>query len=195
MSDYSALDYDTRLEIGKQMEGWVKSELQTYDIKISEATAQEDMYEKIDGHYEGQPVQIKTRETGRDILYELVLEHDRKKSIKEHLKKRSTQGRDYKGSKVKHYFVLNENKTQIYHITAQAIRDAVLAAVAELDLYPEYNGCLHRAYKASNGVDLRPTQDHRSKTLKVVAFIPPQSVALAVYRTRPEQAPQHSQNK
>lgn len=70
-------DYHQRIQQGKQIEFKIITALRKNGINIADATSREDMFDKIDGWIinklgERQSVQIKYRENGNDIIFELV---------------------------------------------------------------------------------------------------------------------------
>jgi hypothetical protein len=71
----SSKTYETRVHYGKQVEKCIIEQLRLHDYKIVEASEREDMFDKIDGYILNQesicPLQIKYRQTGDDILFEI----------------------------------------------------------------------------------------------------------------------------
>jgi hypothetical protein len=75
--NWVALDKNKSLAQGRdKAETWIKGQLSQHGVAITGAGQNEDKYMKIDGYWNGQPVQIKTRTikpNGRDdIAYELL---------------------------------------------------------------------------------------------------------------------------
>lgn len=185
--DFSHLSKEDRLKQGKdQGEKFIRNELLKHGVRIftvesGSAANKLDMFDKIDGYLDGQlsePVQIKLRKTGRggdDIAYELVLGYDSRYPVMQQLENPRNQGRDYKGASVKHYFVMNQSETQIYHIPAAMLKQAAMKAIQEA------GGTVQSAFRSSSGVELRPTRDNNSGTPKLMAFIPAESVASQAY--------------
>ena len=60
-----------RVAAGKKMELRIIDSMNAAGFMVTAATAQEDLYQKIDGWLDGQSIQIKYRETGDDILFEV----------------------------------------------------------------------------------------------------------------------------
>jgi hypothetical protein len=134
---------------------------------------------KIDAFLNGnpnEPAQIKMRDTvkdGRnDITYEICLDHNDFKPLLPQVSDPRTMGRDWKGNRVKHYYVLNQKQTEIYYAPASAIKEAVQDALDELEGDYEYQGRLRRKFPARNGVELMPTADNKTQRYKVVAYVP-----------------------
>ena len=182
--DFSHLSKQDRLKQGKDIgEKFIINELLKHGVRIVAIAGKSniDMKWKIDGYLNGnpnEPVQIKLRKTGRggdDIAYELILGFDPRIPVFEQLKDSRRQGRDYKGVGVKHYFVLNQSETEIYHIPAEALKNAALAAVQES------GGIINKPFRSSSGVELRPTTDNDNGNSKLMAFIPAQMVAKESY--------------
>jgi len=74
-------NYDSRIADGKAVEKKIISALRSNGIKVEDPTAHEDMHDKIDGWFvykDGtrHSVQIKFRESGDDILFEIIKNWD-----------------------------------------------------------------------------------------------------------------------
>ena len=77
-------NYDDRIRAGKGLEANVLNNLRNMGYKIKDPTAQQDKFDKIDGWWVGKggkeyPLQVKVRETGDDVLFELMSDLDRNK--------------------------------------------------------------------------------------------------------------------
>lgn len=185
--DYSHLSLNDRLAIGKDSgETFIRNQLAKYGVNITPAGAKADRHLKIDGYLNNEPVQIKLRRTSRDdrndIAFEVVRNHDTTSKLLTQLQNPQQQGRDYKGA-VMHYFVMNPAETEIYHVAAPKLKDAVNQAISELGR-SYLNGILARPFKSSNGVELRPTRDNDPASFtptKVMAFVPVQNVITKSY--------------
>jgi hypothetical protein len=74
-------NYGDRISAGKETEAKILNALRRMGQQISDPTPEEDKYKKIDGWWDlkgtKRPVQVKFRETGDDILFELVKDIDR----------------------------------------------------------------------------------------------------------------------
>jgi hypothetical protein len=164
------MDFRTRVERGKGVEDRIKEALAANGIKVTGATSGQDMYDKIDGFIDGKAIQIKYRDSGDDILYELVKPHDQTLSLQHNIK--FNPGRDYRGKAV--YYVVMTRDGKIYIIPVQHIKGALMQAASEFGNEP-----LSRPFRSSNGIEFRPLVDPRDKTrdgrplTKVNAFIPP----------------------
>lgn len=157
---------------------------------------------KIDGYLNGEAVQIKLRRSGRDdrndIAYEVVRNHDNRRPLRDQLQDPHQQGRDYKGTAVKHYFVMNREETAVYHVPAAALKKAVEITLDELEAY--HDGFLQRPFTCgTNGTQLRPTIDRDPESFtpnKVMAFIPVDAVGgkpLDITDKTPDKAPERPQ--
>lgn len=185
--DFSHMGIEDRLKQGRDIgEKFIKDELLKHGVNIVTVGQQQnqDKYLKIDGYLNGQPsepVQLKLRKTSRggdDIAYELVLDYDPWTPVMEQLKNPRNQGRDYKGATVKHYFVLNQGETEIYHVPAASLKQAALGAVqeAQMDVVDK-----DHPFRSSMGVELRATTDNSTGISKLMAFIPAERVAKERY--------------
>jgi hypothetical protein len=185
--DFSNLPINDRLIQGRDIgEKFIIEKLAQHGIEISPAADYNtDVKLKIDGYLGGntrEPVQIKLRRSfkaGRnDIAYEVLRNHNYEKFLTEQLENYHQQGRDYRGTKVEHYFVLNQTETEIYYVPAFKLKNAVVEAIEQLNS-SYLRGKLTKPFKAKNGIDLRPTKDPDPKSFtpnKVMAFIPVESV-------------------
>lgn len=195
----TAMDYQTRVARGKGVEEKIKQALKDQhgidirDSKVGEERTldrriTDDVDEGIDGYWNGRDsVQIKYRDTGKDILFELIKPHRPEMPIvskgEETPLGGQSPGRDYL-SKANYYLVLLPNAMRtaytVLKVKTKWVKNLIMAATQELTeprnmgKYP--NGVLYKPYVASNGVTLNPTVDHRTGTPKVVAFVPIQSL-------------------
>jgi hypothetical protein len=188
--DFSNLSIADRMAQGRDIgEPFIIQSLQKHGINITPAKDYHtDAKLKIDGYLNGkEPVQIKLRRSsmqGRnDIAFEVLRNHDDKLSLSEQLKDINKQGRDYRGTTVQHYFVLNQNETEIYHMSAKRLKDGVIYAIRELNM-SNLSGKLTRPFTSSLKIELRPTRDPDPSSFtpfKVMAFIPVESVVETKY--------------
>lgn len=75
-------NYDQRIEAGKRVEKNILDSLRALGYKIQDPTSHEDKYDKIDGWWIDKkdnkyPLQIKFRESGDDIIFEMMKDADR----------------------------------------------------------------------------------------------------------------------
>lgn len=197
--DFTNQSLQDRMAQGRDIgEPFIKRQLAMHGLVITGVPARMDKTQKIDGMLKGEPVQIKLRRSGmagrNDISYEVCRNHDDTRPLSEQLKDIHQQGRDYKGQ-VKHYFVMNQAETEIYHVPAAMIKASVDKAIAELD---SKGGRLTRPLTASDGTELRPTRDKDAESFtpfKVMAFIPVNNVILKSYPIQPDTAPSMTAGK
>lgn len=189
--DFTTLSQQERMAQGRDIgEPFIRKCLQKHGVYIEPSRGyDQDARQKIDGFLDGdksEPVQIKLRRTtvqGRnDVAYEVAIKQDRRFPVRSQMQGNQI-GRDYKGSKVKHYFVLNKDETQIYYFNAASLKKAVDVALDELEM--ERGGILQRPFtSATNGTQLRPTKDEGLNAyagFKVMAFIPVESAVVKAY--------------
>jgi hypothetical protein len=185
--DFSSMSLQQRMVQGRDIgESFIRNQLAQHGIEIKPAKDyHQDAKLKIDGFWNGEPVQIKLRRSGRndsnDIAYEVVRNHNNKSSLSKQLENEHQQGRDWKGQ-VQHYFVMNRDETEIYHVSAKSLKNSISQAIQEMT--SRTGGVLKSAFKSTNGVDLRPTKDPDPNSFtpfKVMAFVPVESVVDRVY--------------
>lgn len=180
-NNYSSDPVNERIKKALPEQQFVIDKLkELHGIEIMPSTPEEDKNLKIDGWLNDEPVQIKVRKTTyqkrNDILYEVLRRHDREKDVDLQLQDSSRVGRDYLGEVV-HYFIMNQEETMIYHAYADELRKNVNQALSELGSPKIFTTILD----ASNGTQLRPTLDPRSKLGKILAFIPIDKIAHKIY--------------
>lgn len=132
------LSRDERFAQGRdKAEPFVKSQLALYGINITgQPSFHEDAVLKIDGYWDGSPVQIKIRtskNSGRnDIAYELIKNYSFDMPVKEQLKDPYRAGRDF-GCKAEHYFMMDQEAKFIYHIPSRHLKSVIQILVNYLD--------------------------------------------------------------
>lgn len=153
---------DARVGYGKGIEKQIFDSLVACGLKLREPTQAEDMYDKIDGWWDTgtgeKPIQIKYRDTGTDILFEVMKDFHR-----------GTPGRDMVG-KAEFYAVLTRGHIVLVRVAeAKAIiQQAVEAANREgFDDRGNYR------YRVRGGmVFLRVRPDPASRQEKLMAYLP-----------------------
>jgi hypothetical protein len=190
--DFSHLPQQ-RMAQGKAIgEKFIIGELYKHGVKITpNLSPKADRNLKVDGYLNNnlrEPVQIKLRKSGlddrNDMAFEVCRNHRLGVPLRTQLFDPRQQGRDFKGSMVKHYFVMNAAETEIYYVPSQALRDAVNQAIEELDASPT-QGALQGQFTSSMGVDMRQTRDNDPQSFtpfKVMAFVPIEAVATNTYK-------------
>ncbi len=190
--DYSHLPMNERLEIGANYyQKKIVHELEKQNVHIVLASDYHtDAILKIDGYLNGDtnlPVQIKHRRTSQknrnDLAFEVCRNHKFNQKIINQLKNEYQKGRDYKGSSVVYYFLLNKDETCIHQICSDLIRKNIHETIEEHESSNQ-NGYLSKKYLAKNGTELIATKDNDSKSFtprKVMAFIPVEGISVKTY--------------
>jgi hypothetical protein len=160
-------NYNARVDYGKGVEDEIFQHLRTNGMNLSKPRANQDKFDKIDAWWNqgkhSHPVQIKYRDTGDDILFEVYKDYQRK-----------VPGRDMI-SRAKYYAVRN----QAGEVNVFAVED-IKTIVNQM-----LNGLQHQGWSFRKDyvmnlpggrgmLKLRP--DPASGVEKVVAFIPPASL-------------------
>jgi hypothetical protein len=149
---------DQRVQYGKGIEKQIFDSLVACGLKLRPASEQEDMYDKIDGWWNTgtgeQPIQIKYRDTGNDILFEVLKDYDR-----------GIPGRDMIGKAV-YYAVLINGQISIVQVAEakQLIQQAVKMG--------QQRGLETGDFVMSNGLTLKVRPDPRSGQNKLMAYVP-----------------------
>lgn len=138
-----------RVKEGKKMEQQIIDSMKAHGFAVTNATAQEDQYQKIDGWLDGQSLQIKYRETGNDILFEVY--KDWTKGI---------EGRDLCG-KADLYACVNRRGQGVIVRTTE-IKDLIKAALPTVR---------DKGFYKAAGLDIKLRPDAYHGQLKCVAFI------------------------
>lgn len=151
--------YDQRVQYGKGIEKQIFDTLVSCGMQLREPTSQEDMYDKIDGWWntgtKEEPIQIKYRDTGADILFEVMKDYHR-----------HVPGRDMIG-KAAYYAVMTGGNIVVVEVeqAKKMIREAVRQA--------EGGGFNPRGdYQTTEGLSLKLRPDPRSGQTKLMAYIP-----------------------
>lgn len=153
-------DIGQRVQYGKSIEKQIFDNLVQCGMKLREPSVQEDKYQKIDGWWETpsgeKPIQIKYRDTGDDILFEVLLDYDR-----------GIPGRDMVGKAV-YYAVLTRTGGNIVMVSVAEAKSLIQAAQDAAD----QEGFDDRGNFRYNGVMLRIRPDPRTGQDKLMAYIP-----------------------
>ncbi len=157
------LAYQDRVQMGKVVEKEILDVLRKHGMVIEEPTAAEDMQDKIDGWLikDGQriPIQVKFREGGDDIIFEIVKDIDRR-----------TIGRDM-ASKAELYAVMNTaNMIRLFAVAelkkmAVTVRDFILGELG--------NGSVKTEWGSKTACQVKLTVDKRHGNRKLMAFFNP----------------------
>ncbi len=152
----NTLPMSQRVQRGKKMEERIIDAMRAAGISVQLATAQEDQYQKIDGWLDGKGLQIKYRETGDDILFEVY---------KDWLK--GIEGRDLIGQ-ADLYACVNRAGQGVIVPTAE-IKSLVQAALPTVRA---------QGYYKEGGLDIKLRKDAYHGQLKCVAFIDWQALTI-----------------
>ena len=151
--------FDQRVQYGKSVEQQIFNSLVKCGLKLREPSNKEDMYDKIDGWwttpYGEVPIQIKYRDTGDDILFEVMKDYEK-----------NVPGRDMIGKAV-FYAVLNRNKT----IVMVSVSEAKQLIKKARDL-AEIQGFDNLGNFAWGNVMLKLRPDPATGQTKMMAYIP-----------------------
>lgn len=154
----NAESYEDRVALGKAKEQEAIELLRSKGVVIEAPTAREDMYDKIDGWIvkDGTrlPVQVKVREGGDDIIFEIIKDIDR-----------NLDGRD-SVSKAHYYLVVDRRGTARLFLTAPIKKMAsglrqVASIIASKD---RWQGI---------GWEMKITIDKRHGNRKLMAYLKP----------------------
>jgi len=160
-------DYSTRISAGKSIESKIIQSLRDRGIDIALPSKQEDMYDKIDGWItkdgKKHSVQIKYREGGDDIIFEILKDMDR-----------NVLGRDME-SKAEYYIVVDRQgngkmySTKLIKALAQKMLDFVEKSLklnrSKTDW--KFNGGWNNSW------ELKITIDNAHGQRKLMAFMNP----------------------
>lgn len=153
-------DYGLRVETGKLVEQKILTALRYAGMKIADPTSEEDTQDKVDGWIIDETgrhsLQIKYRETGDDILFEVMRDLDR-----------NIPGRD-SVSKAEYYLVVDRSGTGRLFLTApiKELARQMITIAGELlnTTKTEWHGI---------GWQLRITIDRANGSRKLMAFFNP----------------------
>ena len=157
-------DYSQRIDAGKKVESKILDALRKLGHSIDNPTADQDKWEKIDGWWHGTkgglfPIQVKFRETGDDILFELIKDIDKK-----------IQGRDII-SKAVVYLVTDRSGTTRMILTKPIKEKAAeLLKIAEKDMANDP----YKTFWRGDKWEMRMQVDHAHGQRKLVAYFKPE---------------------
>lgn len=158
-------NYKDRVEQGKAGEKEILDVLRKAGIEIADATPSQDIYDKVDGwmNLNGTrvAVQVKFRESGDDVLFEIVKDIDK-----------GIMGRDMR-CKADYYLVKNTNGTIRMFLVAElkskakAIQDFVLGDLKKNPSKDSWGG---------NNVEVKIRVDKASGQRKLMAYFNPKKL-------------------
>jgi len=173
--DIAKLNPSTRVAYGKKIEERIRQALRDIGkLNVEDPDNHSDVFMKIDGwlvsrevylnNHIKEPIQIKYRESGDDILYEI---------FKDWESAPCKIGRDF-GGKATYYVVLNRAKTEIVisdvDIIKTRVRDA-LKVIGKQNLFNK-RGIVYK----NDLLEIRTTIDPHDKIVKLMGFIPFNSI-------------------
>jgi len=153
-------DIDQRVQYGKSIEKQIFDSLVQCGMKLREPSTQEDKYDKVDGWWDTpsgeKPIQIKYRDTGDDILFEVMKDY-----------RRGVPGRDMVG-KAEFYAVLSRVGGKIVLVSVAEAKKLI----EEMRAGAEDEGFDQRGNYRMGAATLRVRPDPRSQQDKLMAYIP-----------------------
>jgi hypothetical protein len=205
--NFRGLSRDESLALGRdKAEPFVKAQLALYGINITGPTSfHEDAVLKIDGYWEGAPVQIKIRtskknenqSTRNDIAYELIKNYSYDMLVSQQLKDPYRAGKDF-SCKAEYYFMMNQAKTFIYQIPGIHLKSTTRILVEHLDhlwttrrrVAKPLQSIMAPVKGFTQLVDIKCVEDrdvnlYRGRSgFKLIAYIPVESIASNAYPVR-----------
>lgn len=158
------LPSDVRLQGGRGVEHKILDQLRQKGIKIEPPSSREDVIDKIDGWWIGRDgnkkfgLQVKFRQSGDDILFELIRDIDRKQL-----------GRDMKGSAQLYLVADRSGHTRLY--TTKPIKEK---AQELIDTFQhEFGADPFRTKWYGNGWEMKVQVDRAEGHRKLVAYFSP----------------------
>jgi hypothetical protein len=172
-------DIQDRVKAGRSIEKQVLEVIEKIVVKsgyvVTPPTIRQDKHDKIDGVISrdgiSHSIQIKFRQTGEDILVEVI-----RPFTYEKVKAKVFDGRDMIG-KADWYAVLHHSGRKIYWINASVLKRFIEKAIDNFAKELE-NGIKldHR----EDGIELKIVNDPRDGIMKLMAFVTPEKVSKAV---------------
>lgn len=163
MNDTAAItDYHQRVAAGKLVEHQIVTELRKQGINLTDPTSHEDMSDKIDGwivEKDGSrhSVQIKYREGGDDIIFEIIKDIDR-----------NIPGRDME-SKAEFYLVVNRvGEGRLFEV-----KDIKDLAQKLLKYFESIKDTTLKDEWYNTGWELKVRRDRAHGNRKLMAFMSP----------------------
>lgn len=159
----NAMDYQGRVEAGKAVEKEILDVLRKAGMEIAEPTADEDMKDKIDGWMvwlgERVPIQVKFREGGDDVIFEIIKDVDK-----------NVPGRDMVSKAVLYVVMDTANMIRLFAVEeikrmAVLVRDHVLG---ELRQFPNKTN-----WGSHTACNVKITVDKRHGNRKMMAYFNP----------------------
>lgn len=165
-------DYSKRIEAGKRVEHKIINSLRQMGYKIEDPTSREDMTDKIDGWWIDKkgnryPLQIKFRQSGDDIIFELIQDV-----------RLNNEGRDMKSKAVLYLVADTHGKTRMFLTApikqkAKEVLDVIQKELKQSPFQLDFRG---------HGWEAKMQYDKAHGQKKLVAYFSPDLFdALAVW--------------
>jgi hypothetical protein len=156
-------NYDDRISAGKVVESRILNALRQLGYTIENPSSSEDQNDKIDGWWIGKtgsrvPLQVKFRETGDDILFELVKDLDK-----------GIPGRDIISNAALYLVVDRSGKTRLF--LTKPIKDQAQKIVDVL--LPVIRRDSGKSFWSGHGWEVRVQHDRAHGQRKLVAYFDP----------------------
>lgn len=164
---------EDRVNFGKKIEQQIIDQLSAKGWKITPATQEHDMYDKIDGWVEidgeKRPFQVKYRDTGDDILMEMCLRIQLENVDPDNINDRIFNGRDAVG-KASIYICLNKSGTLVRVCDANYAKSIAKGMAVQLIKAFKQNG--ERSITTSSG-QAKLTRDPATGIPKLMVYMTP----------------------
>jgi hypothetical protein len=160
----AGLDYDQRVDAGKRVEKKILDALRAKGIKIEDPTSGQDMHDKIDGWWLGKgsnqkyPVQVKFRQSGNDILFEIIKDLDR-----------NVVGRDLKSKSVLYLVADKHGTTRLFQTEPIKKKAQEILNIVQKDLEEDPR----QSRWSGNGWEAKIQYDAAHGNRKLVAYFSP----------------------
>ena len=160
MSDMSSMDLNSRVKAGKKLESIIRQRLVDIGVWVRDASDQEDMVDKIDGYInvggKQASVQIKQRQTGDDIIFEVFSDV----SI---ASDEAPNGRDFIGKA--DWYACRDRSGNITVVPTSKLKAVASAFIKQ------YGRNINRPIRFQ-GAQFRSTTDNHSGQPKLMAYFP-----------------------
>lgn len=161
--------YSDRVNYGKSIEDQIYTGLEGCGLKLRKPTSREDMYAKIDGWWsdgeQEHPVQIKYRDTGDDILFEVMKDY-----------RNNVPGRDMVG-RATHYAVLSRDGRLIRVVLVAEAKSIINQMVQQVETQGWPDSRMNFKMRVQGGFAvLRVRPDPQTGVEKLMAYIPPSAL-------------------
>ena len=161
-----------RVKVGKCREGQIIEALRTQaHLPLFASNSDEDNVDKVDCWLGNVPVQVKYRETGKDLLFEVFDTWHGWDSGHNKI------GRDMFGKAVKYAVLLNDRKTVVVVPTALAKTVIHRMMDSAKIVWPHLKGNTFKYNTHGLTLELKAQRDPGDQRQKMIAYIPPEYFA------------------